>query len=321
MADHQKKGKTPFVPNIVTIAPTMELQQLYAIAQGWDARLCQLSKQAVEVGIKMFHTPHLQYAQEYYSGSYMIEGMFPSDCVVVSLIRSKEIVSFKNQPLEEDQLVVLFPEEELDVLFHGGHYIFVLTIQKHFFETCFGNFFNADAKEMLHLKRLFMHKGDANRYIRHMHSWMQYFFQRDPAKVTFEEFLYIEKQILYDLFCSFDIQEPIEKEKKNIVFEARELLHTSLQEGLNVSEVAHKLGVNIRTLQYHFKKELGITPKQYLQSIKLHAIREELLHSSSKNMTVGEVAFKYHFYHLSHFANEYKQTFGESPSETLQKAL
>jgi AraC-like DNA-binding protein len=58
----------------------------------------------------------------------------------------------------------------------------------------------------------------------------------------------------------------------------------------------------------------------YLRRLRLHEARAELAsHSASPNtITVTAVAGRWGFLHLSRFAEQYRQLFGESPSETLK---
>ena len=313
--------ETPFIPNIVTLSPTMDIEELHAVAQGWDAQLHQLTKQRVQVGIKMFHTPHMQYAQELYSGSYLLRGAFPKGCVVIALVRSAEIVAFQNRVVEKNELMVLFSGDDLDVVFNGKHQVFSLTVEEAYFKEAFMHYFNREVEEMITSERLFMKNERVDRYVNHMHSWLNYFMQKDPREVTFREFLYIERQILHDLFSSVHLQDEVSHNGRFVIPKAREMLHASMENDLSIAQIAHDLGVSVRTLQHHFKNELGVTPKQYLQSLRLNAIYEELLRASEKEVMVSDIAYKYNYYHLGHFATEYKQMFGENPSQTLRRTL
>lgn len=83
----------------------------------------------------------------------------------------------------------------------------------------------------------------------------------------------------------------------------------------------HKLceiaGVGERSLQYAFREELGLTPKEFMIRRRLHAARQELLCLKGSETTVTEVALNYGFTELGRFASLYKKVFGESPSATL----
>jgi len=74
--------------------------------------------------------------------------------------------------------------------------------------------------------------------------------------------------------------------------------------------------VSTRTLQRHFKVFLGKTPQAVLRDIRFERAHEDLLRASS-TCTVTDIALRYAFAHLGRFSVEYRERFGEKPSETL----
>lgn len=57
----------------------------------------------------------------------------------------------------------------------------------------------------------------------------------------------------------------------------------------------------------------------YLKQCRLDMARKMLLAGSRDGATVTEIAFSCGFSHLSKFAYDYRQCFGELPSETLRQ--
>lgn len=74
-----------------------------------------------------------------------------------------------------------------------------------------------------------------------------------------------------------------------------------------------------RTLQYVMKHYTGLTPNQFVKSHKLNLIQKKLLKSDPDSLKINQLASSYGFWHASQFAIDYKQLFGELPSDTLQK--
>jgi AraC-like DNA-binding protein len=122
--------------------------------------------------------------------------------------------------------------------------------------------------------------------------------------------------ILEHIFSSLNIKKnPIEIEKFDIS-KVRDLLQSSLQNDINIKDITQQLDISERQLHHAFKLAYGFTPKQYLQNLRLNAIRNEfLLHRKAK---VSEIAMKYHFLHMGHFSSEFKKMFGQTPSEVLK---
>lgn len=90
---------------------------------------------------------------------------------------------------------------------------------------------------------------------------------------------------------------------------------------ITVSDLCKMIGVSERTLQYAFREQFGISPKAYLQAHRLNAVRKELRIADPFSLNVNEVAHRWGFWHMGQFAADYKNLFGELPSETLHKSI
>lgn len=75
-----------------------------------------------------------------------------------------------------------------------------------------------------------------------------------------------------------------------------------------------------RTLEYAFKDYYRMSPAAYLKTVRMNAVRKELLEAYRDENSVTAIAAKFGFWHLGHFARDYKQLFGESPSVSLSRS-
>ena len=98
---------------------------------------------------------------------------------------------------------------------------------------------------------------------------------------------------------------------------AEEFLDANLTRPVSRADLAAVAGVSIRTLSRGFLKRHGTGPMGFLKARRLDAVYRQLLGAETGSTTVHEVAARYGFTHLGRFAMEFKQTFGESPSVTL----
>jgi len=89
---------------------------------------------------------------------------------------------------------------------------------------------------------------------------------------------------------------------------------------LTVTELCQITNVSRRTLQYCFKAGLGITPIQYIRDCRLNEIRRKLLSLDNDN-AITDLAIAFGFFHISTFNAHYKQLFGETPTQTKQRAV
>jgi len=106
--------------------------------------------------------------------------------------------------------------------------------------------------------------------------------------------------------------------RQQIVRRAEEYLRAHLAEPFSLSGLADATGVGPRQVQYHFRKIYGLTPLAWFRSRKLARIREELKRRGRSETRVTDVAMSWGCYRLGRFSREYRNLFGESPSETLR---
>jgi len=105
-----------------------------------------------------------------------------------------------------------------------------------------------------------------------------------------------------------------------VVDKAVSYLEQHLSDTLSVPELSGVVGVSVRTLRYSFEEITGVSPSEYLLTVRLGMVRRELLAGSSMK-SIYRIAHKYGFCNMSRFAHFYKQTFGELPSETSVRGV
>ena len=121
--------------------------------------------------------------------------------------------------------------------------------------------------------------------------------------------------VRYIISCRLDMK----KRKKFQIKIVRDLLRKNIKKPIDMDMITNEVNIRRSQLYNAFQKEYGITPKKYLNQLRLNAIKKELLLSDPKSVTVSGIAKKYHFRHMGHFAAGYKQLFGETPSQTLHR--
>jgi AraC-like DNA-binding protein len=86
-----------------------------------------------------------------------------------------------------------------------------------------------------------------------------------------------------------------------------------------VGDLCRETGASERTLEYAFREHFGVTPKAYLQAVRLHQVRGELRAANPAFARVSDVANRWGFWHMGQFAADYRKMFGELPSQTLKR--
>ncbi|QYF95219.1 AraC family transcriptional regulator [Massilia sp. PAMC28688] len=97
----------------------------------------------------------------------------------------------------------------------------------------------------------------------------------------------------------------------------QEFLRANAGEPVSADQMALVAGVSLRSLYAGFKEYCGVSPMQYLRTLRLDGARQALL--SEPNCHIATIAMRWGFAHLGRFSVEYKERFGESPSQSLRR--
>jgi AraC-like DNA-binding protein len=96
----------------------------------------------------------------------------------------------------------------------------------------------------------------------------------------------------------------------------RALLSDDLAQPIYSEEMARKLGISVRTMHDVVRRHRGMSLHRYLRLRRLWLVRQRLLAGAE---SVKAVALAFGFWHLSDFSRSYRDQFGETPSETLER--
>jgi AraC-like DNA-binding protein len=99
---------------------------------------------------------------------------------------------------------------------------------------------------------------------------------------------------------------------------AVDYLEAHLDSPLTVTDLVAASQVAGRTLFQHFRDFTGTSPMRYLRNARFAKARDALLRSEPEE-SVTLIAMAGGFTHMSRFALEYRQRFGERPSDTLRR--
>jgi len=93
-------------------------------------------------------------------------------------------------------------------------------------------------------------------------------------------------------------------------------IRTHASEPITISRLSAVVGVGQRALQKACLARWGQTPLELVASRRLELARR-LLAAAGASRTVTEAAASAGFTHFGRFAVQYRQAYGESPSDTL----
>ena len=106
----------------------------------------------------------------------------------------------------------------------------------------------------------------------------------------------------------------------NQVKAAIDYVQSRVKKNTSLAQLASHCNVSARTLQRSFVKHIGMTPTAYVRDAKLTAIHLELQNlQGPANGSIKRVLLDYNIVDFSRFGQYYRQKYGCTPKQTLEK--
>ena len=126
--------------------------------------------------------------------------------------------------------------------------------------------------------------------------------------------------VLNGLRHSAEIHETSFIDSDKVVKLVLDYVHSEPSEEITAVEMCTLANCSQSWLERSFKKRFGVTPKRYVKFLRLSRLRENLLNPDEvEGRTVIEFASIYGFWHMGQLAADYRNVYGELPSDTLKK--
>jgi len=97
----------------------------------------------------------------------------------------------------------------------------------------------------------------------------------------------------------------------------RKFLYDHITQNLTIDKLAAKVGMSTSTFQRFFRKEMGVTPYQWIKDQRLHYARCEM---QFKQVPASKIYLELGFEDLAHFSREFKKKFGYGPKQHYDSA-
>lgn len=102
------------------------------------------------------------------------------------------------------------------------------------------------------------------------------------------------------------------------VNKVHKFLVDNAREEISLEDIDQVAGISRFKLYEEFKRYFGMPPVAYLRQYRLKQVRQAIARSGSAKY-VSTIALDWGFNHLGRFSSQYRQMFGELPSETAKR--
>ena len=139
----------------------------------------------------------------------------------------------------------------------------------------------------------------------------------------------VAKEIANSLVTAFlcsarhNFRDALDQPAKNAapwqVSRAEAYIEANWNKAITIDALCAEISVSARSLYASFNKARSYSPMAFLKAVRLrHA--QVMLQNPDFTTSVTQASLACGFYNLGHFAKDYRDAYGESPSETLKKA-
>jgi len=111
--------------------------------------------------------------------------------------------------------------------------------------------------------------------------------------------------------------QPLKTRQKGLRL-AIDFIEANCEDNPGIPDICAATDLSWRSLDRAFKECLGIGPKRYLLNLRLTQVRRQLK-VAPPNTKVVDIANDWGFWHMGHFAREYRNMFCELPAESLTR--
>ncbi|WP_213739741.1 helix-turn-helix transcriptional regulator [Bradyrhizobium sp. dw_411] len=136
----------------------------------------------------------------------------------------------------------------------------------------------------------------------------------------------LEQAIIVSFLCanrhSFShlLEQDTESIRPGLVHRAEEFIEANWNKAITIESLVDVTGANARAIFRAFQRSRGYSPMAFAKGVRLNHAKQ-MLSSPGAQTSVAGVAFHCGFANLGHFAKEYREAFGERPSETLTRKM
>ncbi|MBD9461089.1 helix-turn-helix domain-containing protein [Pseudomonas sp. PDM05] len=310
-----------------TISHFRDIHVHAATVQQWNQDYSQLTAGSAESTLMQLTTTGCHLFLEQINQRVVQNGVAPRDkmCFAVP-INVPGSIRMQGRDVDDSSLFFLHGGEEFMFHMPMGMELLSITFEREMFEQALEQ--TPSAKALNQLLRQPVIKVSPQRFAQARRRLLALFSQallHDDLDSTWE--LALEQamldellQLMLDPACDKQQRSP-SSTRSFIVEKCHRLATAELLNVPSVTDLCQRLQVSRRTVQNSFRAVAETTPLNYLRSVRLNGVRRTLMTTRARELSIGDAAAQWGFYHLSHFAAEYQELFAELPSQTTRAAI
>jgi AraC family ethanolamine operon transcriptional activator len=295
-----------------------DLDTLSETIRGWGLELLQLGRGAFDGHLRQWHAGDVLVTRGAFRRKLMQRGVSPPETLTIGVPAGRDLdMRWRGERVTSNHILVVPADGELDAVSSETFDVYSVSIPE-------PEWSNIDTETGGLMKTLVDRQGEACRCSpesmktlrrRLRRSEMAALGRGAQAPLTIPvlagEAIRSSRSPRRDVRRSSD--------RRRALHAAVRFIDDQLGRSIRIGDICRATGVSERTLQYAFQAEYGLTPIQFVRVKRLGRARRELLKSKPSVGAVARIAGASGYGHGGQFAADYRDLFGERPSETLRR--
>ncbi|MGI9233127.1 MAG: helix-turn-helix transcriptional regulator [Woeseiaceae bacterium] len=301
----------------------IEALNAFYTTHGWDCQYRQIGKGRLHVSLVSRVTERLAVGSEsvnrrIWGQTRSADGVFS---VMIAVTKANILVN--GRALSRTRMIIAPPNESMDMVLGRGAYPLTFLVPVGTFNEYCHTTDDDEAAAAIRTLSVYSFGDDALDPIRKL--ILEAIGNKpDPEVDTlFEESLLIElARLMNSDECQKVTRDPyLRIRKRDTTRRAIEYIHDNITENIRMEDLCELCSSSLSTLERRFKRFLHVSPKQYVLTARLNRVRRDLLDPDYFDLSIAEIAMRYHLLHMGRFSAHYQMLFGRLPSEDREIAM
>ena len=298
------------------------------VVHSWEIDFLQLDGGDFHAVLQQVVFPEIQIAHTSFDCHMDQKGFSPKDMwTFVLMSETSSMIKFQHEITKSQNTMLIYsPGMEINAVTTEGFDVYLFTVHKEYLQTITKKLGFDDIENRLSkIDRIELEEKQVDSLRTLLKGIMNTASKLESKVITAEGksliYNFLPMKFLKEIGTKIGCAKEKTFQDKDMLFkELRSYIHTHLEELLNIAQLSSKFNISERSLRNYFHEEFDTSPKKYLTSLRLSKVRDELKVLNKKKGVVEKTARTFGFQHMGQFSKNYKEYFGELPSETLKES-
>ncbi len=293
------------------------------ITKLWNLDFRQIDRGAFEAELVQIASPDLQVSKGTFNRKLDQIGTAPKGLRTFGMLTDHSTPTSWRGDMTYQQQVIIFPKDgEFEAVSNPGLAVFTASYSEELLLDVVETLGVSEPQDILRDPEVLPVDPKKLQFLRRTISKLLSDIQLNSLHMTEVQMQYeVEYEIPRALILSLLKESRYEKKPSPqsryiTVKRVREYIESNTYGDITVRDLCRVAGVSERTLRYAFEENLCVSPKAFVNMIRLNRVRRDLRRTNPENKCISDIANRWGFWHLGQFASDYRKLFGELPSET-----